>query len=120
MEIAAKALLVLAGALHVFFLVLEMVLWSRPYGLKRFKMTPEKAEATRVLAANQGLYNGFLAAGLLWSAVAPEPLASPLRLFFSGCVVVAGLYGGATASRSIFFFQAVPGALALLASLAAR
>jgi len=119
MEIAAKALLVITGALHVFFLVLEMVLWSRPYGMKRFKMTPEKAEATKVLAANQGLYNGFLAAGLFWSAMAAEPLATPLRLFFSGCVLVAGLYGGATASRSIFFFQAVPGALALVASLVA-
>jgi len=120
MEIAAKSLLALTGVLHVFFLVLEMVLWSKPYGMKRFKMTPEKAEATKVLAANQGLYNGFLAAGLFWSAMAPEPLASPLRLFFAGCVVVAGVYGGATASRSIYFVQAVPGALALLASIAAR
>jgi putative membrane protein len=120
MEIAAKSLLVITGGLHVFFLVLEMVLWSKPAGLKRFKMTPEKAEATKVLAANQGLYNGFLAAGLFWSAFAPEPLASPLRLFFTGCVVVAGLYGGATASRGIFIFQALPGALALLAAIAAR
>src|SRR4051812_26394650 len=120
MEIAAKSLLALTGALHVFFLVMEMVLWTKPYGMKRFKMTPEKAEATRVLASNQGLYNGFLAAGLFWSAFAAEPMASPLRLFFTGCVVVAGLYGGATASRSIFFFQALPGALALLASIAAR
>jgi putative membrane protein len=120
MEIAAKSLLAFTGVLHVFFLVLEMVLWSKPYGMKRFKMTPEKAEATKVLAANQGLYNGFLAAGLFWSAFAPEPLASPLRLFFGGCVVVAGLYGGATAARSIFFVQAVPGALALVASILAR
>ena len=119
MEIAAKSLLVLNGALHVFFLVLEMVLWTRPYGMKRFNLTPEKAEATKVLAANQGLYNGFLAAGLFWSAFASAPLATPLRLFFAGCVLVAGLYGGATASRSIFFVQAVPGALALVVSLLA-
>lgn len=116
MEIAAKALLVLTGVLQSFFLVLEMVLWTRPYGLKRFKMTPQKAEDTKVLAANQGLYNGFIAAGLFWGAFAAEPLASPLRLFFTGCMLVAGLYGGATASRSIYFVQGVPAALALAAS----
>jgi|SRR6185369_7145950 len=120
MEIAAQALLVLTGALHVFFLVLEMFLWATPYGMKRFGNTKEKAEATRVLAANQGLYNGFLAAGLFWSAFAPAPLAFPLRAFFTACVVVAGLYGGATASRRILVFQALPGALALAACLLAR
>src|SRR3954464_10567502 len=102
MEIAAKSLLVLTGVLQSFFLVLEMVLWTRPYGLKRFKMTPQKAEDTRVLAANQGLYNGFLAAGLFWSAFSGDP---SLRFFFTGCMLVAGLYGGATASRSIYFVQ---------------
>jgi putative membrane protein len=120
MEILANVLVGFVALLHLYFLVLEMFLWTKPLGLKVFRNTPEKAETTKVLAANQGLYNGFLAAGLFWSAVAPEPLASPLRLFFAGCVLVAGLYGGATASRSIFFFQAVPGALALLASLMAR
>jgi putative membrane protein len=117
MEIAAKSLLVLTGVLHLFFLTLEMVLWTKPYGLKRFRMTPEKAEATKVLAANQGLYNGFLAAGLFWSAFAGEP---SLRFFFTGCVVVAGVYGGATASKSIYYFQALPGALALAVSFLAR
>src|SRR4051812_41981971 len=117
MEIAAKSLLVLTGVLQSFFLVLEMVLWTRPYGLKRFNMTPQKAEDTKVLAANQGLYNGFIAAGLFWSAFAAEPLATPLRLFFAGCMLVAGLYGGATASRSIYFVQGLPAALALAASL---
>jgi putative membrane protein len=117
MEIAAKALLVLVGVLHLFFLTLEMVLWTKPYGLKRFNMTPEKAEATRVLASNQGLYNGFLAAGLFWAAFSGDP---SLRFFFTGCVLVAGLYGGATASKGIYYFQALPGALALIASYLAR
>src|ERR1043165_9835475 len=119
MEIAAKSLLGLTGALHVFFLVLEMVLWAKPYGMKTFNMTPEKAEATKVLASNQGLYNGFLAAGLFGREIAADPVASPIRLFFTGCVLVAGLYGGATASRSIFFVQALPGALALVAAFLA-
>jgi len=120
MEIVARSLLVLVGLLHLGFLYMEMVLWSTPAGQKRFRLTPEKAAATKELAANQGLYNGFLAAGLFWAAFAPEPLAGPLRLFFGGCVVAAGLYGGLTTLRSILYLQALPGALALLASLLAR
>ncbi|WDS37573.1 DUF1304 domain-containing protein [Pseudoxanthomonas sp.] len=108
---AALVLTVLVAALHLWFLVLEMVLWTRPQGLKTFRMSPEKAETTRVLAANQGLYNGFLAAGLLWSAL----LLHDWRVvaFFLGCVVVAGAYGAATVSRRILWIQALPAALAL-------
>lgn len=119
METLAKVLLVLVGVLHLWFLVMEMVLWSRPFGQKRFRLSPEKAAMTKDLAANQGLYNGFLAAGLLWAAFAPPHLAFPLRMFFTGCVLVAGLYGGLTTLRPILYLQALPGALALLASLLA-
>ena len=110
----AVVLILLVALLHLYFLVLEMFLWTRPQGLRVFRNTPEKAEVTRVLAANQGLYNGFLAAGLLWA------LASSLRdvaLFFLGCVVVAGLYGAATVSRRIFYVQAVPALAAIAAVL---
>ena len=118
MHMIANALALLVAALHLYFLVLEMVLWTRPLGLKTFRNTPEKAEATRVLAANQGLYNGFLAAGLFWSLVHPDPaFAWQIKLFFLGAVVVAGLYGGATASRKIFVIQALPAAVALVAVL---
>ncbi len=100
---------------HVYILVTEMFLWTTPYGLRAFGNTREKAELTRALAANMGLYNGFLAAGLLWSFVAAEP--RPIRLFFLGCVVVAGVFGGVTAMRKILYLQAGPAALALLATL---
>lgn len=102
---------------HVGFLVLEMFLWQKPVGRKIFRLSPEDAATTAVLAANQGLYNGFLAAGLawsLWSAVMNPPMFVPLATFFLGCVLVAGLYGGATAARSILLVQALPAAIALL------
>jgi putative membrane protein len=99
---------------HLYFLVLEMFLWTRPAGLKAFGQTREKAESSRVLAANQGLYNGFLAAGLIWSLLAPAPLGQHLRIFFLGCVIAAGLFGGLTASRKILFVQALPAVLALV------
>jgi putative membrane protein len=107
----ARALIVLVALLHVYFLVLEMFLWSTPRGLRIFRMTPEKAEATAVLAKNQGLYNGFLAAGLIWSLWAGPQVAT----FFLACVIVAGIYGGITAARSILYAQALPAVIALAA-----
>jgi putative membrane protein len=106
---------------HVGFLVLEMFLWRKPFGLKTFGQTPAQAEASAVLAANQGLYNGFLAAGLVWGLLAADPIAGPVRVFFLACVIVAGVYGGFTAKRSILVVQALPAAIALaLLLLAAR
>lgn len=107
-------LVALVALLHVYFLVMEMFLWDKPYGMKVFGNTPEKAEITKVLAANQGLYNGFLAAGLLWGLnLGPQGLH--IKVFFLGCVVVAGVFGAMTVSRKIFFVQALPALLALLA-----
>jgi putative membrane protein len=114
MRIASQVLTALVAVEHVYFLILEMFLWTRPAGLRAFGLTREQAESSRVLAANQGLYNGFLAAGLSWSLIAPPPLGRPLRIFFLACVVVAGLYGGATASRKILVVQALPALLALV------
>jgi putative membrane protein len=120
MPLASQLLTGLVALLHVYFLVLEMFLWATPFGRKTFGRSLEEQQATRVLAANQGLYNGFLAAGLGWSIVAGDGLASSLRLFFLGCVVIAGVYGAATASRKILFVQALPGAAALLVTVLAR
>lgn len=117
MQLIAQVLVALVALLHLYFLVLEMFLWRTPRGRAIAGLTPEAAEVTATLAANQGLYNGFLAAGLAWSLVAAEPLRVPVALFFLGCVVVAGLYGGATVSRKILLFQAVPSAVALVAVL---
>ena len=108
----ALALTLLVALLHVYFLVLEMFLWTRPLGLKTFRNTPEKAEITRVLAANQGLYNGFLAAGLLWGLVTAQ---WNVVVFFLLCVVVAALYGAWSVSRRIFYVQGVPAIAALAA-----
>lgn len=102
--------------LHLGFLVLEMFLWDKPFGLRTFRMTPEQAAASKVLAANQGLYNGFLAAGLLWGIWLGEA-GDPVKIFFLACVVLAGLFGAVTASRTILFVQALPGAIALLGVL---
>ncbi len=103
------------GALHVYILVLEMFRWEHPRTRRAFGTTEDFARATKVLAANQGLYNGFLAAGLFW-AVAEGTTADgrPLALFFLSCVLIAGLYGAATASRRILFIQGLPAALALI------
>lgn len=120
MATVAVILVALVAIEHIYILVLEMFLWTTPRGMKAFGLTAEQAASTRVMAANQGLYNGFLAAGLIWALLHPEPgIAFQLKLFFLGCVVVAGLYGGATASRKIYVIQALPAALALLAVLAA-
>jgi putative membrane protein len=113
MAIVANGLVLLVAALHLYFLVLEMFLWDKPLGLKVFGQTPEKAQITKVLAANQGLYNGFLAAGLVWGlTLGSAGLA--VKTFFLLCVVVAGVYGAASVSRRILFIQAAPAALALL------
>ena|SRR5688572_21672053 len=108
----AVALILLVALLHLWFLVLEMFLWTRPLGLKVFRLTPERAESSRALAANQGLYNGFLVAGLAWGALAQR---SDVALFFLGCVVVAGVFGAVTVNRRIFFVQALPALVAIAA-----
>ena len=103
----------LVAALHVYFLVLEMFLWTKPLGLKTFRNSPEKAQDSAVLAANQGLYNGFLAAGLVWGLVQAVPsFAFQIKVLL--CVIVAGVYGAATVSRRILYVQAAPAALALI------
>ncbi|UWU72929.1 DUF1304 domain-containing protein [Bradyrhizobium sp. NC92] len=112
----ANVLVALVAALHVFFLALEMFLWDKPLGLKVFRNSPEKAEITKVLAANQGLYNGFLAAGLIWGLVHGNPaFAFQIKVFFLLCVMVAGAYGAATVSTRILIVQALPAAIALIA-----
>ncbi len=112
MALLAKIAVILIALLHVYIMVLEMFLWTTPRGRRAFGNSVEKAETTKVLAANQGLYNGFLAAGLLWGGSLGAS-GNPIKLFFLGCVVIAGLYGGATASRKIIFVQALPAAIAL-------
>jgi putative membrane protein len=111
----ANLLVALVAALHVYFLVLEMFLWTKPLGLKTFRQSPEKAADSAVLAANQGLYNGFLAAGLVWGLVQGVPaFAFQIKIFFLICVIVAGIYGAVTVSRRILFVQALPAAIALI------
>ena len=112
MNPAANIVTALVALLHVYFLVLEMFLWTKPAGRKAFGLSAEQAEATKVLAANQGLYNGFLAAGLIWG-LALGSAGLSVKLFFLGCVLIAGLYGAATASRKILFIQAMPAALGI-------
>ena len=110
----ANAMVLLIGLLHVYILVLEMFLWDKPKGLKAFGNSLEKAQLTKVLAQNQGLYNGFLAAGLFWSLLAKAPFSTHLTNFFLACVAIAGVYGAATASRKILFIQTVPAVIALI------
>src|ERR1700759_745003 len=115
MSVIANIVVALVAALHLYFLVLEMFLWTKPLGLKTFRNSPEKAAGSAVLAANQGLYNGFLAAGLIWGLLQPNPgFAFQIKIFFLLCVIVAGLYGAATVSRRILVVQAAPAALALI------
>src|SRR5712691_3711714 len=101
----------LVAVLHFFFLVLEMFLWTKPFGLRAFGMTPDFARASKALAANQGLYNGFVAAAL-GGGLSPGGAGTSIKIFFLGCVVVAGVFGGFTASRKIHWVQALPGAVA--------
>jgi putative membrane protein len=115
MAIIANVVVALVAALHLYFLVLEMFLWTKPLGLKTFGNSPEKAADSAVLAANQGLYNGFLAAGLVWGLLHPNPgFAFQIKIFFLACVIVAGLYGAATVSHRILLVQALPAAIALI------
>ena len=118
MSLAAHVIIALVALLHVYFLVLEMFLWDKPAGLKAFGQTPEAAAASKVLAANQGLYNGFLAAGLVWGLMLGAD-GRGVKIFFLACVLIAGLYGEATASRKILFVQALPAAIGLGLLLAA-
>ena len=113
MTLAGNIVVALIALLHLYFLVLEMFLWDKPAGLRAFGHSREQAAASKVLAANQGLYNGFLAAGLIWGlAMGHEGFL--IKIFFLTCVLVAGLFGGFTASRKIFFVQALPAAIALV------
>jgi putative membrane protein len=119
MKLLSDILVVIVAIQHMFFLVLEMFLWTRPLGLKTFRNTPEQAETMRVLAANQGLYNGFLAAGLVWAlSVWSELFSFDIKMFFLGCVVVAALYGGYSVSRRILLIQGLPATIALAVTIA--
>lgn len=121
-QIMKKASYVLTAVValeHLYILVLEMFLWTKPAGLRAFGLTPEFAEQTAVLAANQGLYNGFLAAGLIWGLFLKED-GHAVRVFFLSCVVVAGIFGGITAKPSILYVQAAPALVALVVTLLAR
>lgn len=117
MAAAANVVIALVALLHAYFLVLEMFLWDKPYGMRTFKLTPEFAAASKSLAANQGLYNGFLVAGLAWGLYLGDA-GIHVKVFFLACVIVAGLFGGATVNRKILFVQAIPGIIALALLLA--
>jgi putative membrane protein len=119
MATIATALIVLVAAIHVYIVALEMFLWRTPRGLRAFGTDQAFADASAALAANQGLYNGFLVAGLVWGLLASDPVGFPVRIFFLACVIVAGVYGAATVNRRILLVQAVPAALALAAVLVA-
>lgn len=112
MRLAAQVAVAFVAFLHLAFLVLEMFLWTKPFGRRTFGLSAELAQQTKGLAANQGLYNGFLAAGLIWGLVAAEG-GFAIQVFFLVCVLVAGLFGAVTAKRSILYVQALPAALAL-------
>jgi putative membrane protein len=115
MNILSSILILVIAILHIFFLVLEMFLWTKPLGLKVFRQNLQQAEASKVLAANQGLYNGFLVAGLFWSLLETNPAhALSLKIFFLSCVFIAGLFGAKTVSRRIFWIQACPAAITLI------
>jgi putative membrane protein len=111
MNLIANILIGLIALLHIGFLILEMFFWDHPFGRKTFKMTPEYSKASASLAANQGLYNGFLAAGLIWGLASGD---IAVKTFFLICVLIAGIYGGFTAKRSILYVQALPGVLGLV------
>lgn len=118
MTILANMVVALIALLHVYILVLEMFLWDKPAGLRAFGQTKEAARASKVLAANQGLYNGFLAAGLFWG-LSQGSAGADIQLFFLGCVLIAGLFGATTANRKILFIQAIPAAIGMILVLLA-
>lgn len=111
MQLAANIAVGLVAMLHLYFLLLEMFFWDKPLGRRVFALTPEFAAASKSLAANQGLYNGFLAAGLVWG-LSLGAAGNSIKIFFLGCVIVAGVFGAVTASRKILWVQALPGAIA--------
>jgi len=115
----AALLVAIVAAIHVYIVILEMFLWRTPRGLKSFGTTQAFADESATLAANQGLYNGFLVAGLVWGLLAADPVGFQVKVFFLACVIVAGIYGAATVSRRILVVQALPAALALIAVLVA-
>ncbi|QFR01863.1 DUF1304 domain-containing protein [Streptomyces phaeolivaceus] len=119
MEILANVLVALVALLHAYILVMEMFLWQKKPGMGFHGFDAEMARRTAPMAANQGLYNGFLAAGLVWGLIAGDPTGYRVQIFFLACVIVAGVYGAATANRRILVAQALPGALALAAVLVA-
>ena len=112
MTIVANVLVGFVALLHLYFLVLEMFLWDKPFGLKTFRQSLETARASKSLAMNQGLYNGFLAAGLVWG-LSLGAAGTSLKIFFLGCILVAGVFGALTANRKILWIQAMPAAVAL-------
>lgn len=114
MNLAAQVLVGLVAVLHLYFLVLEMFLWRTPRGMKIFGTDQAFADRSATLAANQGLYNGFLAAGLVWGLLASHPVGFQVKIFFLTCVIVAGIYGAATVNKRIFFVQALPAIVALV------
>jgi putative membrane protein len=118
MTTATSIAVALVALLHFYFLVLEMFLWDKPRGLRTFGITPEFAAASKSLAANQGLYNGFLASGLVWGLILGDA-GNPVKIFFLACVIVAGVFGACTASRKILWVQALPGAIAMALVLSA-
>jgi len=113
MSLIADVLVALVALLHTYFLVLEMFLWDKPAGRRAFGLKPDFAVATKALAANQGLYNGFLVAGLIWGLLLGPGAGLPIKVFFLVCVIVAGAFGALTVSRKILFVQALPAAIAL-------
>ena len=117
MLLVANILVLIVALLHIGFLALEMFFWDHPIGRKRFGLTPEFAKESAALAANQGLYNGFLAAGLIWGLITNS---TPIKIFFLVCVLIAGIFGGFTARRTILYIQALPALLALIAVFLSR
>ena len=114
MHLIAHILIALVALLHLYFLALEMFFWDKPLGRKVFHLTPEFASASKTLAANQGLYNGFLAAGLIWSLALGGRESFHVAIFFLSCVILAGIYGAWTVNKRIFFLQALPAIIALI------
>ena len=117
MQAITLILIAIVALEHLYFLYLEMFRWTSPATLRAFGITAAFAEESKSMAANQGLYNGFLAAGLVWAIVAPPPLQRPLEIFFTSCVIVAGIFGGLTVTHRILLIQAVPAALCLISAL---
>lgn len=119
MRFGASIGVVIVALLHAYFMILEMFLWTRPYGMRVFGLTQEVAQSSKSLAMNQGLYNGFLAAGLLWGLSLGEG-GHPIRVFFLSCVIIAGIFGALTANRKILYVQALPAAIVLALELLSR